>query len=190
MIPSESTLERDWLILQDFDQSVERCEEQPVKIEYYDEQGRRRFYTPDLLIIYNDGKPPLLCEVKYAEDLRKKWKEMKPKIKAGRRYARERGWKFRIFTERRIRTPFLTNVKFLRHQQCSAPSQENQDVVLNKLRRMRKATPQRLIESIHRDPLKRAEVLPIVWYLVASQRILADLSQPLTMNTPIKTESH
>jgi len=185
MVASESTLERDWLILQEFDSSVERYEEQPVRIEYRDENGRRCYYTPDLLVFYNDGKLPLLCEVKYRGELKQKWKEMKPKIRAARVYAREKGWRFRVFTEREIRTPFLANAKFLRHHRRAEPDDQLQTMIFEKLRKMRRATPSRLMNALHRDPLKRAEMIPVLWYLVAIRQIHADLTQPLTMNTPI-----
>lgn len=185
---SESTLERDWLILLDFDfdGSIERYEEQPLRIDYRDEEGRRRHYFPDVLIFYKDNRPPLLCEVKYRDELKQKWKEMKPKIRAALAYARERGWRFRILTEREIRTPFLTNVKFLRHQRRFEPSDDLQRMVIDKLRRMRRATPERLVRAIHHDPRERAEIIPIVWYLLSTRQVYADLTQPLTMDTLIK----
>lgn len=185
---SESTLERDWLILLDFDfdDSIERYEEQPLRIDYRDEEGRRRHYFPDVLIFYKDDRPPLLCEVKYRDELKQKWKEMKPKIRAARAYARERGWRFRILTEREIRTPFLANAKFLRHHRRTEPDDQLQTMIFEKLRKMRRATPSRLMNAIQRDPLKRAEMIPVLWYLVATRHVYADLTQPLTMNTPIR----
>src|SRR6266699_1506223 len=52
MTAFESSLERDFLLLLDFDPDVEFYEEQPVKITYHDESGRRRIYTPDVLVRY------------------------------------------------------------------------------------------------------------------------------------------
>jgi len=46
----ESSLERDFLLLLDFDPEVVLYEEQPVTINYHDDQGRRRRYTPDVLV--------------------------------------------------------------------------------------------------------------------------------------------
>jgi hypothetical protein len=89
----ESSLERDFLLLLDFDCTVERYEEQPVTIEYTDTAGKRPTYTPDVLIYYRQDLAgpntwPLLCEVKYRDDLVDNWKEIKPKIRASRAYAR------------------------------------------------------------------------------------------------------
>ena len=79
MTAFESSLERDFLMLLDFDPDVELFEEQPVKIGYHDDNGRRRTYTPDVLVRYRTDRPqarhtkPLLYEVKYRDDLRQHW---------------------------------------------------------------------------------------------------------------------
>jgi hypothetical protein len=71
----ESTLERDYLLLLDFDLAVEFYEEQPATIEYRDSSGSLRRYTPDVFVRYRstvDITPvPLcvLCEVKYRDHL-------------------------------------------------------------------------------------------------------------------------
>ena len=52
MTAFESTLERDFLLLLDFDPDVEFYEEQPLKITYHDEAGQRRTSTPDVLVRY------------------------------------------------------------------------------------------------------------------------------------------
>jgi hypothetical protein len=38
----------------------------------------------------------------------------RPKFRAAQRYARQQGWRFRLVTERHMRTPYLENAKFLR----------------------------------------------------------------------------
>src|SRR5215470_396033 len=55
MTAFESSLERDFLLLLDFDPEVEYYEEQPVKITYPDARGRHRTYTPDVLVRYRIG---------------------------------------------------------------------------------------------------------------------------------------
>ena len=46
----ESTLERDWLTLLQFSAEVERFEVQPVKVLWFDDKGKERSYTPDVLV--------------------------------------------------------------------------------------------------------------------------------------------
>ena len=119
MTAFESSLERDFLLLLDFDPDVEFYEEQPVKITYHDDRGRRRTYTPDVFVRYRTDRlqaqhtQPHLWEVKYRDDLRQHWAEYRPKFRVTQRYARQRGWRFRVVTERHVRTPYLDNVKFL-----------------------------------------------------------------------------
>lgn len=56
MIASESTLERDLFTCLEFDPVVESYEEQPVLIEYKNENGKKTTYTPDVLIYFNSTK--------------------------------------------------------------------------------------------------------------------------------------
>lgn len=186
----ESSLERDFLLLLDFDRTVERYEEQPVTIEYTDAAGKARTYTPDVLVYYcqdlTGDTRPLLCEVKYREDLVENWKEIKPKIRAGRAYARERGWRFKIITEREVRTPYLDNARFLRQCRRIEPTEEDTRLLLDTLREMRETDPESVLAAIHQDKVRRAELLPILWLLLAEGQIEADLTQPLTMRTRIR----
>lgn len=192
MVASESSLERDLLVLLDFDQTVERYEEQPVRIEYRDARGRRRTYTPDVLVHFRQdiaqGRPatPLLYEVKYRKDLFENWPQIKPKVRAARAYARERGWRFKLVTEREIRTPYLQSVKFLRQYRRLQPGDAERRLLLDRLRELGESDPERLLLAIHAEPVKRAELLPTLWHLVAVGEIYADLNQPLNMRSPIR----
>jgi hypothetical protein len=192
MVASESSLERDFMLLLDFDRDVDRYEEQPVKIEYRDAKGSKRTYTPDVLVYYRqDISPeklnsPLLCEVKYRKDLFENWKDNKPKIRAGRAYAREQGWRFQIFTEREIRTPYLENARFLRQYLRIDPDTNNRNLLLETIRQLYETDPDSLLLAIHQDRLKRAELLPTLWHLLAVGMIEADLTQPLNMRSSIR----
>lgn len=193
MVASESSLERDLLVLLDFDPAVERYEEQPVRIEYRDARGRRRTYTPDVLVYFRQDAAapgalltPLLYEVKYREDLSENWREIKPKVRAARAYARGRGWRFRIITEREIRTPYLQSVKFLRQYRRLQPNDAERRLLLDRLREVGESDPESLLLTISPEPVRRAELLPTLWHLVAAGDIYADLDEPLTMRSPIR----
>ncbi len=116
----ESTLERDFLDLIEFDCNVDRYETQPLTIIYVDGDGRVHGYTPDVFVQYRRDivpardMPHLLVEIKYREDYRGQFRELKQRLRAARLYARERGWRFAVLTEREIRTPYLRNARFLR----------------------------------------------------------------------------
>jgi len=69
-IAFESSLERDFAVLQLFDPAVQSIEEQPVRIDYKAPTGRATRYTPDFLVIYRSDVPPSrLVEVKYQAEL-------------------------------------------------------------------------------------------------------------------------
>ncbi len=118
-ISFESLLERDFLETVDFDDAVVNVSEQPVRIWFVGKNGRRRSYVPDFLVkrqtqpeqsADTDG---YLFEIKYRDDLFAKWSDLKPKFKAARAWARERGYSFTILTEIEIRNAHLQNVRLL-----------------------------------------------------------------------------
>lgn len=187
MVASESSLERDLIVLLEFDSLVESYEEQPVCIEYRDTEGNQHTYTPDVLIYYrSDVLPtwsPLLCEVKYRAELFAKWNEIKPKVHAGRSYAQRQGWRFKIITEREVRTPYLDNAKFLRSYRRIPRNEADMRLVLDALAKSVESDPEQLLASIYQDPYKRAELLPTLWQLISYSFVGIDLSQPLTMHS-------
>jgi hypothetical protein len=191
MTAFESSLERDFLQLLDFDPDVEFYEEQPVKITYPDAKGRHHTYTPDVLVRYRIGhaqvqRPQtLLCEVKYRDDLRQHWTDYRPKFRAAQRYARQQGWRFRLVTERHIRTPYLDNVKFLRSYQAIALNASYQTLILNALVDLEETDPVSLLSALSQDRWQHVEILPTLWQLLATRQIGTDLSQPLTMQSRI-----
>lgn len=62
----ESLLERDWMLLMDFDREVEWICEQPLRLRYR-RDGRAASHVPDLLV-WRSGMPEL-CDVKSEERL-------------------------------------------------------------------------------------------------------------------------
>lgn len=192
LVGSESSLERDLLILLDFDLDVAGYEEQPVRIRYQDIEGHKRTYTPDVLVYYRDNNnlpsplsSPLLCEVKYRDDLRRNWLEIKPKIRAARSYAREHSWRFQVITEREIRTPYLENAKFLRQYRRIPTDWEQVNLLLEMMRELREADPETLLLAIFKDRWNRAQLMPMLWQLISNKMIGADLTRPVTMKSRI-----
>lgn len=185
----ESTLERDWLTLLQFSAEVESFEVQPVKIKWVDAEGKNHIYTPDVLVYYHQaGIKPLLCEVKYRDELRENWTQFKPKFQAAYRYAKERGWRFKLITERRVRTTLLDNAKFLLPFTRRITSEAEQiPVLLEKLALQPSTTVQSLLNSIDANPMIQAEYIPVLWYLVGTHQMGVDLTQKLTMTSVIRS---
>lgn len=183
----ESTLERDFLDILEFSAEVKRFEVQPLKIEWNDDVGGRRSYTPDVLVEFSEavGCVPWLCEVKYRADLKKSWDVLRPKFRRGIRFARQKGWRFRLITEMEIRTPYLGNVRFLKPFKFREIPESSIERLLGQLQSLQRATPSELLASVAPDALSQAEWLPVLWHLMALHRIGADLTLNLAMDSPI-----
>ncbi len=188
----ESTLERDFYFLLDFHDHD--FEEQPVLIEF-DHEGSRRKYTPDVLVTFKSSpmgvvdRKPELYEIKYREDLRKEWPACKPRFKAARRYARKRDWKFKIITEKEIRGPQLETAQFLRGFKKKPADQKSIKKLLSAIAILGDTNPDSLLSYITTDAWERAELVKIIWHLVATKRIKCDLSKMLTMKCTLSPVS-
>lgn len=187
----ESTLERDCLTVLDFDPNVLTYDVQPVRIPWMDARGNERHYTPDVLIQYHPNscsfsqRDTILCEVKYRSDMLKRWDELKPKFKAGIRYANDRGWRFKVLTDSEIRTNHMKNARFLLPYLNQDLDDSHAKMLIHRLIELRETSIQALIASVFNNKWAQAELIPSVWYLIASRRIATDLNQPLTMSSSI-----
>lgn len=187
----ESALERDLLDLLEFDYNVDRYETQPLTIEYVGSDGRIHRYTPDVFVLYRRDIVParemthLLVEVKYRDEYRKRFKELKQCFRAARQYARERGWRFMVLTEREIRRPYLDNARFLRPYRDVAFEPALEWAVLEQVRILGESCPASLIESLADSEWMRGTYLRELWRLIAVLRVGTDLTQPLSMRSRI-----
>jgi hypothetical protein len=186
----ESALERDFMLLLQFDHAVDVYSPQPVTITYQAPDGAVHRYTPDGLIQWhrdlNVHDPrPVLVEIKYRESFHGAWRDWRMKFRAARNYASERGWIFEVHSEREIRTPFLNNVKFLLPYRRHPTAPDTETWVLEKLAELSVTTVQGLIRYLYRDKWNQAAILPLVWKLLADRRIGCDLIELLTMASPI-----
>jgi len=185
----ESSLERDFMELTRFDSNVEEIIPQPMTIGYFDVQGTSRQYTPDGLLRYQTelNIPPILYEIKYRSDFKDQWKKLIPKFRAAKRFAKSRGWLFKVFTEKEIRTTYLDNVKFLWPFKQREVDEEMTSYILAVMSDLQEADPALLIAALFSSKKNQAAVIPILWSLIANQRIGCDLNEPLTMHSKIWT---
>lgn len=183
----ESTLERDLLTLLEFSPEVQRFEVQPVTLTWHDGEKQRR-YTPDALARFQPRRGmeprPLLYEVKYRTDLQADWLELRPKFRAAVRFAKAQGWRFKLITEREIRTPYLTNAQFLLpFVRQGPPAVEDMDLLDSAMLDLREADVDGLLQAVCRDEWNRARLMPALWYLVGTFQFSTDLHLPLTMKS-------
>lgn len=187
----ESSLERDFFDLIEFDNNVSRFEAQPVEIPYTGADGRVHTYTPDVLVRYRRDivpardMPHLLVEVKYRDEYRSRFLEFKERFRAARRFARERGWRFAVLTEREIRTPYLENARFLRPYREMDYDPMVELSILEQVLYLEETTPAMLVESLADSERMRATYLRDVWRLIAGKRIGTDLTLRLNMQSRI-----
>ena len=180
----ESALERDFFVQLDFDPVVVRFVPQPVLIPWVNGKGRKLQYPPDVLVHYSDGRAPALFEVKYVTEVREKADDLRRKFRAARAFAREQGWTFTLVTERTIRAPSLKNIQFLRPYAARTCTEAQTGPLLTALGDQ-VSTPQDLLS--HFPESDRPQLIPVLWHLVATHRIEADLSLPFTMRSSIRT---
>lgn len=185
----ESSLERDFLRITEFDPNVADFVEQPVLIEY-ENDGVQHKYIPDFLVTYKHylqgtQPKPLLVEIKYRDDLRAKWYSYKPKFLAAMKFCDVKGWRFKILTEVEIRTPYLENARFLHGYKKAQVNNEDYQFLLTKIQDLRVTTPKEILLCSSNDFNRRASLLYCLWCMVANTAIGVDLSKKLTMESSI-----
>jgi TnsA endonuclease N terminal/TnsA endonuclease C terminal len=178
----ESLLEKDYLLLLDFDDTVESFDVQPVRIPV---KGVARGYVPDVLVKYRSDlesreiRKPLLAEVKRSDFLAKHAAKYAPKFAAAVVYAENLGWEFRPIDETEIRLPRLRNIKFLREYRNVSPSETDCLRVMEAMdRRGRSSSSERILADLAQIDEARLYWLPVIWSMVFQKRVLTDLDIP------------
>ena len=177
----ESLNEKDYLILLDFDPTVASFEVQPVKIPV---PGVPRGYVPDVLVHFHpdefgQARPSLLVDVKHTTDLAKNTAKYAPKFEAARLFAEEHGWEFQIIDETTIRTPYLSNLKFLRAFKGRLPEPSQIEIITKALSKG-SLTFNTLLDYIAPSDQEKLSWIPVIWHMVITQLILADLQTPIS----------
>lgn len=186
----ESSLERDFLELVDFDRSVAEVQVQPFSI-YHLENGARRRYTPDFRVSYvgADRLKVVVYEVKPGDELRQNWSKYRVRFGAAYRHCRARDWNFKVVSEKHIRTPKLANVCFLRRYMRLNSQPVIEEQLLYTMAALGPTTPQALLAAAYWSNQPRLMALPVLWQMVGDNRIGCDLSLPLTMASRIWIEA-
>lgn len=180
----ESLLEKDYLLLLDFDDTVEGFEVQPVRIPV---AGITKGYVPDVLVKFNPdtktgtARKPALVEVKNSEELARNAKKYAPKFAAAHLYAQEMGWEFITLTQDEIRTPRLANLKFLREYRNVHPTAGDiQTVMACMTSAADESSSESLLQVLAPSEDDRLYWLPIIWSMVLTRHLTADLDQPFS----------
>jgi hypothetical protein len=176
----ESILEADFLISADLDPEVRAFITQPVSITW-DDGRRTRRYTPDLLMHFQPhlGRKSWLCEIKTRAELRRKWSQSKQRFRVATRYAREKGYVFKIITDREIRGQFQTNAAFLLTFRRSHRDPATVERIVNALSTVPSACATTLMTRLFPSPDEREAAFATLWSMVATGRVKTDLHVPL-----------
>lgn len=185
----ESGLERDFIRIWLLDPDVVAIVAQPAQIPFTAHNGRSYIYPPDFFVQFDGrtGRKPLLVEVKMREQWVPNWREWLPKWKAAYRFARDRGWEFRIYDEGRIRGAVLENVEFLQRYRNLSFDPVFTAAVLNTLSLM-KAAPFHHLIALHftgNEAIGRSHL----WHLIAAGKAFADLEEPLNEFTVMRASA-
>lgn len=191
MAAFEGLRERDFFVVLEYDEDVERFEPHPLRIQHK-VAGRSRVYTPDVLVHYRagpDGQPlrrPELCEVKTSLQLRKDWPALRTRFRAAQSHCRSEGWRFRLVHEPSIPRPFVGTLHFLlpyRHLE--------EDVALTAAIKDALATSGplsvvALIDRLDQQGYSDSEAVPQVWRMIGMGRLRVDFENTLGMKSVVR----
>jgi hypothetical protein len=186
----ESLLEKDYLLLLDFDESVETFEVQPVRIPV---AGVPKGYVPDVLVRYHPDsqtgavRKPSLVEVKHSDELARNAEKYAPKFAAAHQYAQERDWEFLIKDQEAIRTPRLSNLKFLREYRNVMPLEADIQTALSHMPSNddENTSSQILLNALAATDDEKLHWLPVIWSMVLTRYLGVDLDRPFNNDVPL-----
>jgi len=161
----ESLLEKKIFLLLEFDENVTSYEEQPLKVGGY---------IPDVLA-KRDGFPPLLIEVKYSREAGSPDERLQKKISELEKFCAEKGWEFKMFTEKEIKEPYFGNISFLYRYIRTTVVQEKG--ILDFVEKRNETTLSELFGSF--DPQE-------IYALLAKRRLSVDLHGELSASCKVR----
>ena len=187
-IPHESTLERDFLIRNEFFLDVRQILPQPIRIPFTGADGRTYSYTPDFLVMYRPDRQgcrkPLLVEVKPSEQWRRHWRKWRRKWKAAIRCAKEHDWMFQIQDESRIRDTVLQNVRFLDpYMRMRFKTDDSQRII--KALHSTGPTSIRALLDRHCSGTNQSQGIALLWHLVAVRKLDCEITGPMNHHTKL-----
>lgn len=170
----ESLLERDWMLLLDFDPEVEWICEQPLRLRYR-KDDKPASHVPDLLV-WRAGAPEL-CDVKSEERLEDP--EFLAQVRATGLACAEAGFGYRVLSE--PDRQLLVNVRWLAgFRERPADPDGERARMLSVLASGRSAVGE--LVSAAREPMLAR---PVLMHLLWAGEALADLSEPIGEDTRV-----
>lgn len=169
----ESLLERDWMLMMDFDREVEAICEQPLRLHYI-RGGRPASHVPDLLV-WRRGRPEL-CDIKSEERLEDP--RFEAQVEATEMACAQAGLGYCVLSE--PEPQLLANVRWLAGFRAPPPDPDSER---GRMLAALAVAPCMIFELLlrSREPMLAR---PVLMHLLWAGEAEADLSQPL------REESH
>jgi hypothetical protein len=192
----ESTLERDFMYLNEYDPLVKSFTEQPFFIRYKDSNGKSFRYTPDLLVTFSEqgiqkhGIETCVYEVKFTSDLEKKKQKLQPKLAAGKAYAKLNNIRFEVVTEKFIRSTRLANCVFLDQFRANNKFEPLPTEIISKISETGSFTQDDLLPTLSSNPFIQGQLRAGIWNLVANGKFLFDFDNPISNRTRLTLIQH
>ena len=164
----ESLLERDWMLLLDFDREVEWICEQPLRLRYRTED-KPVSHVPDLLV-WRAGTPEL-CDVKSVERLEDP--EFVAQVRATGLACEEAGMGYRVLAE--PDRQLLVNVRWLAGFRERPADPDGERVRMLSVLAAGPSTVGELVSEAREPMLAR----PVLMHLLWAGEAVADLSEPI-----------
>ena len=192
LVSYESPNERDYMLLLEFDDAIDRYVEQPIRIPYTlsSEKGNRQSrYTPDILVYFltescGNVRSPELIEVKLKEELKRKEEEQALKFAAAKAVAESHQWVFKVVTEDHFRGPIRENADFLYQFKSNQPVYPIEDEVINFVTRHREPVPGTDIFDAFSEKFGGVgRFAPIFWGMVARKVVATDWNQIINIDS-------
>ena len=183
MVSFESTIERDYAYVLDFEPEVTSFSEQPLTIEYPDADRVRR-YTPDFEVVRTDQRH-WLVECKPQQLLHTD--DNQRKFAAAQAWCAERGWQFEVVTDTQLRAGYrLQNIQFLTYHARFTFSAKTKSQVQTILA----AHPAEMTVGEVADYLADSDLaqsLALIWHMAFHHEVLLPLDgAPLSAQSAIR----
>jgi len=180
----DSILERECFYYLEFDDEVISYEEQPFTM-YYELNGSKTRYTPDILVTYRNASQKLY-EVKYQdeidsdEELQHKLSILKDEVPAQKQMS------FEVLTDLMLNDTYMKNCTFLYKyaflQKNDDLATKISDVIKNQNAPI---SIKALLESITTVQNEQLKVIPYLWHEVFKNSSLINMDEKITMSSVI-----
>lgn len=192
-IAYESLLERDFLIMLEFNDSVSEVIGQPLSLIYENKNGKTVPYTPDFLVYFNESgtslirlkRKPLLIEVKPKDKLERNFCEYKYRFKQAIKYAQENDLIFKIYDESKIRTQYFKNIMFLKRYQKLDFDIEETNEIMSYLYAVGNNSIEYVLEYFCVTKEQKGIMLSHIYHLLYHKKILCNFNYLINMETQI-----